>query len=101
MDIGCDPPSAKILPGDSRGKPPEVTGTGTKVRFDLHGGLPGNLELILVKLGEDFFRACLMQVQDEKEDSQQSSCRQRNSNPIFSHNSISGSIRTFFWMREV
>ena len=88
MDIGRDPLSVEILPGDRRGKPPEVTGTGTDVRFDLPGGLPGNLELILVKLGEDFPLVCLVDVKSEEEDGQQSSCREPNFDTLKATNHI-------------
>ena len=60
-------------------------GTGTEVRFDLDGGLPGNLELILVKLEEDFPLVCLVHVKSEEEDGQQTSCREYNNRQIFSH----------------
>jgi hypothetical protein len=55
----------------------------------LPGGLPGNLELILVKLGEDFPLVCLVDVKSEEEDGQQSSCREYNNHQIFSHDWIS------------
>jgi hypothetical protein len=75
MDIGRDLLSVRIPPGDRRGKLQEVTGTGTEVRFDLLGGLPGNIEMILAKLGEDFSFVCLVVVKSEEEDGQQTSCR--------------------------
>jgi hypothetical protein len=64
--------SVKSLLGGNIGEPPEVLGTGTEVPLKWSGDLLGVQKLILVKLEEDLFLACLMEVKNEEKDDQQS-----------------------------
>ena len=54
-------------------------GAGIQIRFDLSGGLPGDEELMLVELCEDFFFGFLMEMISEKTAGQKYPDRQGNS----------------------